>query len=650
MGTAINPESNRPPATPSFHDLATQIFQELAPPRTLKVSEWANENRILPKGSSGRPGPWRTESFQREILDSVLEPGIKEIVLMTCTQIVKSEALNNIIGYYIDVEPKSIMLVQPTDHTAMNYSKKRIAPMIASTAVLYRKVRQATTRQPGNTVLLKEFDGGFLKLAGANSAPGLSSDPIEILGLDEIDSYPDDVGGEGDPIDLAIRRTDNFAFPIVIKGSTPKKPHGLSKIEKAYGRSDQRRYFVPCPFCRHLQTLKWRDEAGRYCLVYDKDAHGDPIPESVRYVCENCGEGIPEKFKYRMLQEGQWIKTRPEVKDIAGFHLNALYSPWKMNWADLAKEWVNAQENPENLRTFVNTRLAETFDEGAITVVGAPALKTRLEPFTSEDLPAGVCVLVGSADVQNTRIEAQIVGFGVGEECWLMDKKRFDGNPSMSQDPEAAANVWRQLDEFLLQTWTHASGIELGCALALVDSGAHTDSVYNFVLPRQHAGRRVFACKGLDFLGSKVGLVSEGTSKREKIRLFSVATYAAKDRIFGRLAIQKPGPGYIHLPKWLDDDDLNELVSEIKVPRINRRTRVVRYEYRKVQERNEGLDLMVYSHAALAVLQQFIAPGIYRDLAAVKAALDKARPAESVLPRRVRGMRGAPLVEPLAVI
>jgi phage terminase large subunit GpA-like protein len=644
----MRPQHDERATSQSFQDLRQSIFQELAPPPTLKVSEWANRNRILPKGSGPKPGQWQTHSFQREMMDAALDPGVREVVFMTSTQIVKSEALNNIAGYFIDAEPKPILMVQPTDGTAMAYSKKRIAPMIANCPALYRKVRHAISRQPGNTVLLKEFDGGFLRLAGANSGPGLRSDPIEVLLLDEIDGYPDDVNGEGDPIVLATRRTESFAFPVIVKASTPSKPRGFSKIEKAYLKSDQRRFHVPCPFCTRLQPLEWRDEAGAYHLIYEKDAQGELIPESVRYLCAGCGKGIPEKFKYGMLEEGHWVAGRPEIHSVAGFHLNALYSPWKMNWVELAQEWIGTKDNPEGLRAFVNTRLAETYNEGAITAIGAPALLTRREKYPDQGLPAGVAVLIGSADIQNTRIEAQTVGFGIGEEAWLIDRQRFDGNPSMTQDPEAAANVWRQLDEFFLSSYTHPSGIELSPALCLVDAGAHTDSVYDYVLPRQHAGRRVFACKGMDFLG-KIGLVTEGTTKRAKIRLFLVATYAAKDRIFGRLQIPKPGPGYIHFPPWVDEGYFNELTSEVKVPRINKRTRVVRYEYRKIQERNEALDQMVYSHGGLAVLQRFVAPAIYRDLAAVHAAITKGQRPESLIPPRIRRMRSAPLYAPIAL-
>lgn len=627
------------------------------------MSEWADLNRYLPKGSSSKPGKWVTRAFQREMMDAVLEPGVRRVVYLCCTQVVKSEAINNIAGYFIDAEPKAIMIVRETDREAVGYSKKRIAPMIEACPSLAMKVRPAISRASGNTMTLKEFPGGFLKLAGANAGSSLRSDPIEVLLRDEIDAYPDELPGEGDPLDISERRTDNYAFPIIVDASTPAKPRGFSRIENAYLESDQRRFFVPCPFCAQMQTLDWRDADGVHRLVWQKDARGEVDADSVRYLCTHCGEGIPEGHKFSMLEAGEWRKTHPEVRSIAGFHITALYSPWKMNWADLAREWTKAQKNPEKLRSFLNLRLAETWDEDALTSFTAPQLRARaVEPFGAlrwvgekaeahferipeEELtlPDGVCVLVAAADVQDNWIEAQTVGFGVEEEYWLLDHERFDGNPGSD------ASLWDQLDAFFMRSWLHPSGVTLAPAISLVDSGAHSDSVYDFVSLRQNAVRRVYACKGLDQL-DRPGLIKEGTTKRGNIRLFLVGTVAAKDRLFARLHIPTAGPGYLHLPASATDDYLEQLTAEKKIIVQNKRYRTSRREYRKQPgTRNEALDLTVYSYAALAVLQQIIAPRIYRDLAAVKAVLEKGQAPETLMPARARRMRTVPIYDSIAL-
>jgi phage terminase large subunit GpA-like protein len=624
--------------TTDLHQLQQLINPVLAetwePPPMLKVSEWAEQNRILPKGTSARPGQWVTESFQREMMDALLTRGVREIVCMKSTQVGWSEILNNIIGYFIDADPKPMMMVQPTDRTAKDYSKKRIAPMIAACPALKAKVREPTSRRPGNTMLLKEFDGGFLKIAGANAGAGLRSDPIAVLLLDEVDGYPDDVEGEGDPVEIATRRTDTFHDAKILKGSTPGKPKGLSRIEADWERSDQRRYYVPCPFCNHFQVLCWRDsKTAVHRLVWEKDENGEPVPGTVRYICAGCGQGIDEKYKQRMLDAGYWQATYPDRK-VIGFHINALYSPWRLNWHELAQEWTEAQENPEKLKAFVNLRLGETWDEGGESF-GAHVLAARREQYAAP-VPRGVAVLVAAADVQHNRIEAQIMGFGKGEESWLIAHEVFWGDPGLEVDPETGMDVWARLDEFLLRQWRHEVGALLMPAITLVDSGMHADSVYDFVLPRQHTRRRIFACKGVDYL-SKPGLVQEGTTKRSKIRLWVVATHAAKDRVFARMKIPAPGPGYMHLPDWVTEEYLEQLTGEKKITVRDKRTRTKKHLYVKTYARNEALDLTVYCHAGLFILQHFIAPALYRDLGTLADSVNRGQSPEALTKmRRVR--------------
>ena len=161
-------------------------------------------------------------------------------------------------------------------------------------------------------------------------------------------------------------------------------------------------------------------------------------------------------------------------------------------------------------------------------------------------------------------------------------------------------------------------------AIALVDAGAHADSVYDYVLPRQHTRRRIFACKGVDYL-SKPSLVMEGATKKANIRLFAVATYAAKDRVFARMKIPRSGPGYMHLPEWITDEYLEQLTGEKKITVRDKRTRTRKSLYVKTYHRNEALDLTVYCHAGLFALQHFIAPAIYRDLDKLAEAMKHGR-------------------------
>lgn len=594
-------------ASKNFQAALSRAAQVLLPPPDITISQWAERFRVLVKGTTPRPGRWVSETYQREIMDSLCDPEVHEVVFMKSTQVGYSEMLNNVVGYYIDLDPSPIMLVQPTDTAAEEYGRKRITPMIEACPSIREKVREAKARKGGNTLKLKEFPGGFLKLVGANAGSGLRSDPVPRLLFDEVDGYPSDVQGEGDPIDIATRRTDGYADYKVFKGSTPAKAKGFSRIEIAFERSDKRRFHVPCPHCGHLQPLWWRDPVDEtFRLAFDRDHEGNVAKESVRYVCASCQKGIQERYKQQMLDGGRWIAECPG-RPVVGFHINALYSPWKDNWATLAQEWIDAQDNPEALRAFINLRLGETFEEAG-DVANASALMARREAM-SHPVAENAAVLTCSADVQGNRIEAIIKAWGPGEESWLVDRKIFWGDPGADSEP------WDQLDEFRMSEYLRADGVPMRPQITLVDSGDgnKVDAVYDWVMPRQR--ERVFACKGRDILSRPV-LVEESVIKKSNLRMYSVATHAAKDRIFSRLKIAEPGAGYMHFPEWADEEYFAQLTGEKKLVLRDKRTRAKKIVWVKTHTRNEALDLEVYAMSGLFVLQTYLAPATFRDLAA----------------------------------
>ena len=126
------------------------------------------------------------------------------------------------------------------------------------------------------------------------------------LFLDEVDAYPGDVEGEGDPVNLAMARTRTFARRKVFLCSTPKIT-GMSRIEAAYEESDQRRYWVPCPVCREFQVLKFAQ------LRWPKGQ-----AEKAVYVCEHCGQEVQNHQKQWMLPRGEWREERGRRRQDGG--------------------------------------------------------------------------------------------------------------------------------------------------------------------------------------------------------------------------------------------------------------------------------------------------------------------------------------------
>lgn len=564
------------------------FLQGFVVPTRLTVTEWADEFRMLPSKGAAAPGKYRSSRtpYMRDPMDclSVTSP-VEETILMAAAQTGKSESGNNWVGYVIDNAPGPMLLVQPTVDNAKRYSKQRIGPMIAETPSLAEKMTDNKSRGGGNTMLEKEFPGGILLLGGANSAAGLRSMPIKYLFADEISNWPADVDGEGDPLELAEARTTTFGRKRkIFKCSTPAVK-GECRIEAEYLKTDQRRYFVPCPHCDHMHILEWAH------FIIPTDSEGKKLPHKAHMVCPSCGGVIEEHHKTDMLAGGEWIATKPENTDPTrvGYHISALYSPigWK-SWAKVARQWIEAQGNPQKLQAFINNVLAETW-EAKGEAIDHSGLMARAEDYQADPLPDGVVLLTAGVDVQHDRLELEIVGWGSGEETWSIDYHQIWGDPT-------ADTVWQQLDQHLLnRVFTHSSGIQLRVARAFVDSGDRSMRVYEYTGAREAHG--IYACKGSS-QGETAALVGNPAKNNVgKVVLFPVGTIAAKDLVYGRLRLRDGGPGFCHFPRRYGAAYYEQLTSNYL------RTKFLKgfgkREYVKdPMKRDEALDCRVYATAA----------------------------------------------------
>ncbi|MDE4924357.1 phage terminase large subunit family protein [Ralstonia insidiosa] len=599
------------------------------PPPDLNVWQWADKHRILSGKAAAEPGPWRTERvpYAREPMEKISpqDPATK-IVLMWGSQLSKTENGNNWLGYIAHHAPGPALFVMPTLNDLKKNVLQRIDPMIRETPVLSERFAKPASRDAANNMFVKEFNGGMLILSGANSASALASMPIRYLYGDEIDRWPHDVDGEGDPLDLAEQRTVTFrSRKKILLTSTPTLK-GFSAIEREFNRSDRRYYFVPCPHCGHMQPLRWKDEDGTPRIRWERDAKGKHLAKTARFLCEECGVLIEERYKTQMLAAGRWQATAPGDGETVGYHLNALYSPF-YSWSQMVSDFLKAKNVQEKLKAWTNTKLAETWEDKGLSL-NANLLAKRLEKYERAVVPRAAAVLVGTADVQGDRIEAKIVAYGAGEESWLVDYDIFWG------DPGSDATVWSRLDEWRRRE-LNVAGTERTMRIAIfgVDSGDQADAVYDYVQPRQ--SERVVALKGSDYL-SRPGLAMEATAKRSHIRLYRLATVAAKDRLLSRMQLEAAGPGYMHMPEWVPEQYLDQMTSEKKLTKKDPRRGTVSIEYVKTG-RNEAFDLEVYALGMLFVLQTFVNPSLYRDLGKLQEMLETGLSLGSG--RRVRGVR-----------
>lgn len=577
--------------------LVVGFFSVFCVPSRKTVVEWADTERILSAESTARSGKYRSSvtPFMRQPMNDLsVQSRVQEVVMMAGAQVGKSESGNNWVGYVVKEAPGPMLLVQPTVDTAKRYSKQRITPMFRDCETLAKLVVDNKSRSKGNTIHEKEFPGGILILGGANSAAGLRSMPIRYLFADEISNWPADVDGEGDPLKLAAARTDSFgSWKKIFKCSTPKL-QGFCRIEKEYLSTDQRKYHVPCPECGHKHELVWEN----FKIPLDKKGRHDTLKAYM--VCPDCGGVIQEHHKTKMLEQGEWVATCPDnaspIK--VGYHISALYSPigWK-SWAECAKQWTEAQDSPTDMQTFYNNVLAltwkvqaESFDPDSLI---ARAVK---DAFWKDTLPDGVLVLGAGIDCQMNRVEIEVLGMGVGGETWSIDYHVIYGDTQ-------GAEIWKELDLYLQRTYRHPCGIVLQVARAGIDTGGGegmTSSIYKYVKSR-FGKIPVIACKGR----SGDGLPIVGTPTRsniEKIDLYPVGTFTAKDLIFAQLKVLEPGPGYCHFALPHNNEHYFKMLTAEEVrTKINPKGFPVR-EWHKTG-RNEALDCRAYALAAIESMQ-----------------------------------------------
>ncbi len=553
------------------------------PPPDLTISQWADNFRFLSVEASPEPGKWLTSraEYQRDMMDAIKLS--ERVVIMTAAQVGKSELLLNTLGYFIHYDPCPILMLQPTIQMAEDFSKDRLAPMIRDTPVLTERVADPKSRTSGNTLLHKNFIGGHITLAGTNSPASLASRPIRVLLCDEVDRYPSSSGEEGDPLTLAIKRTSNFWNRRIVMVSTPTLKQ-TSRIEPAYELSTKEEWCVPCPKCGEYQPYAWEK------LLYKE--HTEPVMR-----CAYCGAEFGEsEWK---AGAGKWI-ARAE-SNTRGFHLNAFASPW-VTWPEIAASYYEAYTvGEEMLKVWTNTVLGESYEnsEGVIEIEDINANGEDYPKLQDGTLavPNEVLLLTCGVDVQDDRLELEVVGWGMGNQTWGIEYRIIYGNPG-------GVDVWKELDGYLAKPFRKRTGEELIIACTCIDSAGHnTDSVYKFTKARTR--RRIFPIVGRGSWGMP-SVRKPSRNNRYRVPLFTLGVSTIKGTLHTRLKAKRGEGGYCHFPKdkstGYDEVYFAGLLSERMVIRRNRGRETVRWELRDTKTRNEPLDCRVYAMGAYEIL------------------------------------------------
>lgn len=540
----------------------------LRPPPRLPLSRWIEEHLRLPDGVTALPGPVRLWPYQRRIADAISDPAVERVTIMKSARLGFTTLLTGALASYVANEPAPILALLPTEADARDYMVSDVEPIFEASPVLRGLLAADTDEAQRNTLNHRRFPGGSLKVVAAKAPRNLRRHNVRILLIDEADAM--EPGAEGSSIGLAIKRTLGFADRKIVLGSTPLEEE-TSNVLRAYATSNQSTFQVPCPACGTFTFIRWKHiewEPGR--------------PETAAYRCPTCEELIEERHKPAMIEAGDWIAERPEITDHLGFWINALVSPLpNAAWGKLAAEFLAGKDDPDQLRPFVNTILAEPWRE-AEDAFDEADLAARAEPIGLDAIPAEVLAITAGTDVQDDRLEVTLVGW-TRTEAVVLAHIVIWGTPGDDA-------TWAEHDELIRTTWRHPHGGTLKVDGCVVDSGDGdwTDRVYAYCFPR--LTRRVMAGKGVygnrPYIQASKGKVKGG-------RLFLIGVDGIKTALITRLAHGRT----IRFSESLEPAYFEQLASERKVLRYVRGQPVRRFE-RKPGARAEALDCLVYAFAA----------------------------------------------------
>ena len=555
-----------------------EALQFLRPPEQLTVSEWAEKYRMLDSKSSAMPGPWSNDitPYLTGVMDEFNNYETEKIIFVKPTQIGGTEALQNMIGYIVMQDPSPTMIVYPTDTLAKSVSENRLQPMLKATPEIAKKFDE------NSSLLELQFDSMYISLTGSNSPSGLASKPIRFLMMDEVDKYPGASSKEADPIKLATERTKTFHNKKIYITSTPTLKTGHIWKEKE-AADIEKHFFVPCPHCGEyiefkFQNIRFPDDEG---MSYADRA------EFATYVCQECGCLITDNDKHNMLKLGEWRTVRHNTKYVrnVAFWINTLYSPF-VRWSDIAKEFLVSKDDPEDLQNFVNSWLAEAWEDTKLKTSAELVLERQTE-LPAYVVPQWTKLLTAGVDVQENSLYWSIRAWGE-----FLTSQNIAHGQSLS---------FEEIDRIMNMQYMTEEGDPMVVNLCLIDSGDQTDIVYDFCALHSDYALPVKGSSHAQLSHYKLSMVNKTDSRAYGMQLVLVDGGRYKDMIAGRM--QRPnGKGSWMVYSGCDMEYATQVTAEHKVNvKTPGGTKQV-WQKKSSHADNHYLDAEVYALAAADVM------------------------------------------------
>jgi len=455
----------------------------------LLISEYAGK-RILPPGSP-RPGPWdnKVTPYLVETMNNMspISPVQREIILKAAQG--GWTALAEIaLCYFMDESPADILFMSAGDELLERWATRRLEPAIDSFGIREKLTvsheNGAKSRRSGDKTFSKDFFGGRMDMASARSASKQRATDKRILIRDEIDGVPSKLTtGEGYWLDVSKARTNSWGVRRKILDFGTPSTFEKSEIWKAYLMGDQRKFMVPCPRCGTFQYLEFGREETQHGI---KPVHVAGKLVDAVYMCEHCHDAIHNTEKRSVFGGGYWEPTTEASEDFwVSRHWNSCYSPF-LSFRELWKEYENAREKPEGMRSFTNLYEGLPYKEEGSKLSATRVLSLR-STYNSGTVPHGVLFTTMAVDVQRgsdsdpsnpPRLELEVCGHGVNYKTWSINYIRIDGSV---ENPFGGA--WETLYDMLAEgefNYPGPKGVLFRPKRVFIDSGYASHVVYKF--------------------------------------------------------------------------------------------------------------------------------------------------------------------------
>ena len=586
------------------------------------LADWAAENFRLDGGSSQQKGAWEAWAFQIGMMDFMSDDRVEDLYILKSKRVGYTKMISAFVAYCIAHTRRNLALWQPTDDDRDSYVKSEIDPVLDQIAAV-RKVRKVGGKDT-DTMKLKQFLHSVAHFLGGKASRAYRRITVSAAILDEWSKFDAVIEKTGPAMGLAKGRLEGAAWPKFIGGTTPLIK-GLDQCEEAITESATGvvNFHVECPHCGADHPLDFGGKDKPHGFKWEPGR-----PDTVRHVCPHCRESMTQPHYLAHYVDkwtrGSWVCERTGKRYGAdrvwrddkgmpcrppkrlGLRVWSAYSPQR-SWASIVEEFLTAKAAADkgglgSLQLFTNETLGQTWEvKGERSDDHALQARAKAEGLSIGVVPKGGLVLTAGVDVQRDRWDIAVWAWARGLESWTVDHHVIEGNPANDAD-------WEHVTTYLQRRYQQAwHGGSLGLSAISIDSSDQTHAVYAWVMRNQSRLPQLRAIKGSSeehrpVLGpaSRQTVNWRGQTIQNGVSLWMMGADTAKDLLLGQLAIERPGPGHVHMAADLQREWFEQLTAEQRI--LVKNNGKDTYRWVKRRARNEVLDCRNMAlHAAMGL-------------------------------------------------